>query len=281
MLRMMGYLLLISVWAQVNSSCSLADDKGDGEGIRVMILSNIDEGNIWIDSTYAKYMTGIEFSYINVDTALFSLDDLNGYDVVLLYEDGIFENSEATGDILHSYVMAGGNLVIGTFYWQDRSGGGYSGSWGGLEMIDPIYFGSCDYEYDSLGTVLNHELTRGVNSLKTYYRGGVDSLRGNAVALAWWSDGDVLIAYNRPNGTITALTTAPHEGYYWDSRESPDAPQGDFFKLWENAIRWTAAQGNGFSKNNVVPHENSIIRSSNINGMQKESGASLKAKATN
>jgi hypothetical protein len=129
-------------------------------------------------------------------------------------------------------------------------------------MVDPIFFNSCDYTTDSLGAVITHPLTAGVNSLVTYYRGGVDSLREGATAVAWWADGDILIAFNRPHsaGTITAVTTAPHEGYYWDSRQDPDEPQGDFFKLWENALKWTASQGSGFSKNAVKLSKQSYNR---------------------
>lgn len=248
MLRTICSFLVLSIFIQMHISCSAAsDDSSDGMA-NVLVLSNFESGNIWIDTTYAKYMSGIEISYINVDDSLPVLADLEGFDVILLYEDGNFNSAAEIGNLIYGYVMAGGNVVLGTFYWQDRTDGGYSGSWGNLEMIDPLYWGSCDYAYDSLGTVINHTLTSGITSLKTYYRGGADSLRNNAVALAWWSDGDILLAYNKPAGTITAVTTAPHEGYYWDSRQFPNEPEGDFFKLWENVLKWTASQGAGFSK---------------------------------
>ena len=248
MLRKLCIFLILFGFLEINISCSAASDDAFGGSTRVLILSNFEDGNIWIDTTYSKHISDIEFSHIDVQDSIPSFDDFEGVDVILLYEDGTFSNAEIIGDLLYGYVMAGGNLVLGTFYWQDRSDGGYSGSWGSLEMIDPLFGGSCDYAYDSLGLVLNHDLTDGVTSLKTYYRGGSDSLRNNATALAWWNDGDVLMAYNKPNGTITAVTTAPQEGYYWDTRGNPNNPEGDFFKLWENALKWTGSQGSGFSK---------------------------------
>ena len=248
MLRTICSLLVLLIFIQLNISCSAASDDSNDGMTNVLIISNEEAGNMWIDTSYTKYMSGIEFSYINVDDSLPNISDFEGFDVVLLYEDGSIGNGSEIGNLLYSYVMAGGNLVLGTFYWQGRTDGGYSGSWGNLEMIDPLFYGSCDYAYDSLGSVSNHDLTQGVTSLKTYYRGGADSLRNNATAVAWWNDGDVLVAYNKPNGTITAVTTAPHEGYYWDSRQFPNEPEGDFFRLWENALKWTGRQGSGFSK---------------------------------
>ena len=36
------------------------------------------------------------------------------------------------------------------------------------------------------------------------------------------------------------VTTYPAENYYWESRGDPEPVEGDFFKVWENALRWTA-----------------------------------------
>jgi hypothetical protein len=62
------------------------------------------------------------------------------------------------------------------------------------------------------------------------------------------SYGDPLIAFNKPNGTITMVTTYPAENYYFESRGFPDAVEGDFFRLWENALKWTAAQSNSATR---------------------------------
>ena len=106
--------------------------------------------------------------------------------------------------------MSGGNLVIGTFYWQDRSDGGWGSSWGNLELIDPLFGGSCDYESGNLSSIVDHPLTEGLNSLYcSFHRGGPSILRENATAVAWWDDGDPLIAFNQPDGLITAVTMWP------------------------------------------------------------------------
>ena len=72
-----------------------------------------------------------------------TLDYVENFDLVLLCENGIFGNASNIGNIVHEYVLGGGNLIIGTFYWQNRTGG-VSGDWGNLESIDPLYDGACD-----------------------------------------------------------------------------------------------------------------------------------------
>jgi hypothetical protein len=208
------------------------------------VVSNFPEANAWIDTNFTQNMEGIQIVVLDVWQDTLRTEDLQGINVVLLYEDGIFSQSTTVGNILYQYVMSGGNLVIGTFYWQDHTNAGWGGSWGDLEMIEPLYNGSCRYQVDSLGTTIDHPLTSGINSLKTYYRGGPNTLRNNATAVAWWSNEDVMIAFNKPGGTITMVTTYPAENYYAETRGDPDPVEGDFFKLWENALKWTAAQGN-------------------------------------
>lgn len=238
----MSFLLLSLGAALLMQGCQSSSTNPKEDGIKVLVVSNFSNGNAWIDTNFTENMEGITIVTLDVEDDTVRAEELQDIDVVLLYEDGTFGNSTTVGNMIYQYVMAGGNLVIGTFYWQDRSGYTWSGDWGDLEMIDPLYGGSCRYSTDSLGTTLSHPLTNGVNSLKTYYRGGPNTLRDNATAVAWWSNEDVLIAFNKPAGTITVVTAYPAEDYYWESRGNPDAVEGDYFKLWENALKWTAAQ---------------------------------------
>jgi len=210
------------------------------EDLKVLVVSNFAPGNAWIDTNFTKNIEGLKISLIDVSGDTISAEDLKGFDVVLLFEDGLFGNSVSVGNQLYKYVMGGGDLVIGTFYWQNRSDDIRGGAWGDLEMIEPLYGGSCRYSVDSLGTTLDHSLTKGLNSLKSYYRGGPNTLRGNATAVAWWSNEDILIAFNKPKGTITMVTTYPAENYYYEVRGYPDSVEGDFFRVWDNALKWTA-----------------------------------------
>jgi hypothetical protein len=240
-----GTLILFSLAAMVLIvGCKDSATEPEVEGLNILVVSNFEEGNAWIDTNFTKQMEKIKITTIDVSTDTLVAEDLEGFNVILLYEDGIFGNSASVGNMIYKYVMAGGDLVIGTFYWQDHSGEQWNGSWGDLEMIEPLYSGSCRYTVDSLGSTIDHPLTAGVNSLKTFYRGGPNTLRENATAVAWWSNEDILIAFNKPKGTITMVTTYPAENYYFETRGNPDAVEGDFFKLWENALRWTAQNNN-------------------------------------
>lgn len=96
-----------------------------------------------------------------------SLNTLLDYDAVLLYENGTFEHATAVGSRLAQYVAAGGNLIIGSFYWQNRSDSGFGNAgWGGLESLDPFTSsGGAVYGSGSLGSVSAHPITEGVTAL--------------------------------------------------------------------------------------------------------------------
>ena len=107
--------------------------------------------------------------------------------------------------MLAEYVLDEATLFYQPFYWQDRTDGGFgTQGWGDLELYDPLYGDACDYAYQDVGTVTDHPMTEGIDELNCYFRGGPTILRDDATAVAWWSDGDPLIAYNQPGGVITA-----------------------------------------------------------------------------
>ena len=62
------------------------------------------------------------FTAFNAGNNAPSLDMLNMYDGVLLFENGLFANSVNVGNAIGAwYEQGGGCVLIGTFYWQDRS----------------------------------------------------------------------------------------------------------------------------------------------------------------
>ena len=209
----------------------LGRDPGGRDGdLNVLLLSNNEGNNTTFADQMLAYMDNVDFSSWNATSSIPELDYLEQFDLVMLYENGLFSNSANVGDVVAEYVLNGGSLLLSTFYWQNRTGGGFSGNWGDLESIDPLWDGSCRYSASSLGTIIDHPLTEGVNSLSGgNYRGGPVTLRDNATAVAWWSDGDPLIVYNQPGGTITAVTMGPA----W-------VGSGDWHQVWANAINWTA-----------------------------------------
>jgi hypothetical protein len=129
--------------------------------------------------------------------------------------------------------------VYGIFYWQDRSDGGYSTEgWGDLEAIDPFTANGSEYNSSDLdpARTVAHPLTDGITAYhQNTYRGGVTAKPGTTV-VAWWTDGAPLIGYTvGPLGQRQAAISA-FPGY------SDFYTVGDeFWKLWENAVRWAAA----------------------------------------
>jgi hypothetical protein len=212
----------------------------------VLVISNASYVNASIVDTYPVQMPGFTFDSMDVSVQIPTLEYLLQYPVVLLFEDGLFANSFDVGDTVAAYVQAGGNLVIGTFYWQDRSDNlEYPSNygWGALEQIDPFLApeGS-EYRGDSLdtSTIVAHPLTSGVNSLGVNsYHGGVVAKQGTTV-LAWWSDPCIYCETNSPligyreesqGQRIVGVTVAPGYVYYGGFT-------GDFYRLWENALGW-------------------------------------------
>ena len=216
----------------------------DGD-LQVLLMSNNTSNNDYFAGQIEPYVENMDFASWDIDQTP-ELTYLQQFDVILLQENGLTGNSASIGDILAEYVLDGGNLILSTFYWQDRTGGGYnSAGWGDLELYDPLYGGACNYAYQDLGNVLDHPMTEGIDELNCYFRGGPTILRDDATAVAWWSDGDPLIAYNQPGGVITAVTLFPAHGAY-------SSFSGDFYELFSNAIYWTANASPGWLSTDIV-----------------------------
>lgn len=176
---------------------------------------------------------------------------LSQFDAVLLFANGQFAESATLGSEIESYVQAGGNLVIGSFYWQNRSDSNLGSSgWGALEAIDPFAslidpvtgVGGATYQAGSLGLVVRGDaatgdaLVQGLNTLtSTGFRGGVSAQTGTTV-VARWDDGTPLIGYRiLPGGQrLVAISLFPASG---------QAAGGDTGALWDNAVTWTGAAG--------------------------------------
>jgi hypothetical protein len=159
------------------------------------------------------------------------------------------------GDTVAAYVLAGGNLVLGTFYWQDRSDNQRYPSnygWGALENLDPFFgpYGS-EYRPDHLAvsSIVAHPMTAGVDSLYvSSYHGGVMAKPGTTV-LALWSDAcdlcqpdnqTPLLGYRieSQGQRIVGVSVAPQYVYY-------GGYSGDFIQLWHNVLSWAIAGGPG------------------------------------
>ena len=218
--------------------------------IDVLVMSN--RGQDSVASEFATQMSGspepLTFSHWDTDSTV-SLSYLNGFDVVLLFENGLSGNSVATGNVLYDWYAQGGRgLVLGTFYWQSRSDNpnyNHSG-WGDLETIDIFNAssGACEYNSDTMNTstIVSHPLTAGVSSLfANSYRGGM-TLNSGATALAWWNstnqhgNPDPVVGYVESLGSrMVGISVFPdYESY---GNYGGDFG-GDFYQLFENALIW-------------------------------------------
>ena len=188
-----------------------------------------------------------KFFFINQTPGL---DTLRQYDVVLLFTNGIFDETTALGAELAQYVEVGGNLVIGSFYWQGRSDSGLgSPGWAGLEAIDP-FVGDIDPLTGSAGatytannlngnSIVDHPLTSGVNSIVSLagYSAGVTA-KPAATVVASWTDGAPFVGYRvlGAGQRVVAVSLFP-------AAVVPTEVTGDVQVLWENAVTWAGVAG--------------------------------------
>ncbi|MFV1988740.1 MAG: hypothetical protein ACC682_15820 [Gemmatimonadota bacterium] len=168
------------------------------------------------------------------------IDLLRRHDVVLLFMNGLFDESVVLGTEVADYVALGGNVVLGSFYWQGRSDGDRgSPGWGTLESVDPFAsVGGATYQPGVINgnTIVPHALTVGVTALtSTGYWGGVTTRPGTTV-VAEWSDDTPLIGYRVLQGgqRLVGVSLFPASG---------TTTTGDTQAIWENAVRWAGAAG--------------------------------------
>lgn len=168
------------------------------------------------------------------------LSVLNQFDVVLLFANGLFNQSATLGSQIEDYVQLGGNVITATFYWQNRSDSGLgSPGWGALESLDPFTTGTGQtYQAATLNAnaTVTHPLTTGLLSLtSTGFRGAVAAKTGTTV-VASWGDGSPLVGYRiLPWGSrMVAVGLFPASG---------NAASGNVQTLWRNAVKWAGEAG--------------------------------------
>jgi len=169
---------------------------------------------------------------------------LTQYDVVVLFMNGLFDESAMLGNEIRTYIANGGNLVTASFYYQGRSDSGIgSVGWGALEQIDPLFpvvdvttgVGGATYRTVTLdaNSVVSHAMTEGLTTLaSTSFSSGVGA-RADATVLARWDDGAPLVAYRTEAAgqRLVGVSLFP----------APDATiTGDVDLLWLNVVRWAS-----------------------------------------
>ncbi len=226
------------------------DQEADSDqNISVLVMSNRGEKEAAKD--LEANTKGINFTSLNVNSYDPQPKDFVGYDAVLLFENGHFGNTKDVGQAIYNYQQNGGGAVLSTFVWQDWSNQAkYKGrvGWGALESVSPLISDTkgCEYNADKMGKILDstHPIMKGVNSLSANsYRGGTQiSAVGKALAL-WTTPNalgkdDPVVAYNEPKtgGKTVAISVFP------DYRHYSKGFGGDFYQLFENALKWVAGK---------------------------------------
>ena len=243
------------------ASCALVlTAAAPARAAKVLILSN--QGATSTAADFTAKTVGHTYTAMEVANAVPTLAMMNQHDAVLLFENGHFNNATAVGDAVAAYYNQGGKcVVIGTFYWQERSDNPkyFRPGWGALEAVD-VFTGKAEgseYNADSMdvNAIVPHPITQGVASLSAgAYRGGIDP-KPNTTVLAKWltpnklGGADPLVGIRQdPNGSkFVGISVFPdYEGvgnYGVDFN-------GDFHKLWENTFAWCGTPcGNGMVNN--------------------------------
>jgi len=207
--------------------------------LKILVLSggDVDDNGSVIGALSAQ-MPEASFGSEFVVVSPPSLGSLLPYDAVVLYENGSYDHAAAVGDRIAEYVEAGGNLVIGSFYWQNRSdaGRGHPG-WGNLEGMDAFSStGGAVYGQGSLGDVSPHEITQGVSAFSVSRWWGGVSANGGTSVVASWADGTPLAGYAVGSGGQRIVAISAFPGLMGGGG-------GGLAKLWGNAVRWAASAG--------------------------------------
>lgn len=207
--------------------------------LRILVLSggDVDDNGSVIGGLSAEIPEG-RFSSAFVVVSAPSLSSLLAYDAVVLYENGSFDHATRVGNRMAEYVAAGGNLVIGSFYWQNRSDGGYGHpGWGALEAIDPFTSsGGANYLPGTVTSISPHPITEGVAPFTVAQWWGGAVSKGGTTVVASWHEGSPLAGYTigASGQRIVAISTFPG---------LMGSADGQLRRLWGNAVRWAAAAG--------------------------------------
>jgi hypothetical protein len=217
---------------------------------RVLVVSGGDVNDVGAAASVLAGVADLAVSTFFYVAATPGIEALRAYDVVLLYQNGLFDESVELGDELAQYVALGGNVVFGSFYWQGRSDSGIRApGWGALEGVDPFAAsaGGASYSPSTLGTVTPHALTEGVKSLSSSgYRGGVGGKAGTTV-VALWADGVPLVGYREGTSGQRLVAVSLYPAHH-----AVGGVSGDYARLWQNVVTW-AAQAGGPARTGPAP----------------------------
>jgi len=213
---------------------------------------------------FAAKIPGHTFTGVDTFASVPTLASLtSSFDALLVFEDGVFVNATAVGNVAAAFANTGRAVVLGTFYDQDRSDRANPAlaipaqGWGALEGIDPSTTDGIGVRTDGTGVpnlprVLNaasivpHPLTKGVTALgaTSGFAGGNEAKAGTIV-LANWTElnahglPDPAIAY-RVTGAACVIQIGIAPDYAVGVGAGYGNFTGDFYIVWGNAFDFAA-----------------------------------------
>ena len=157
-----------------------------------------------------------------------TLEELQAYNVVVVWANYSFLDPYAIGDVLADYVDAGGK-VIDLNFALDPSWG-YQGrfrseGYSALTIASTGYVTSCLGSYDS-----GHPIMDGVTDVCDYYRGVSSALTVGSYEVARWSDNEYFIAA-KDDGSVVTINGYVGVYYQWT---------GQMADVLHNAINFIA-----------------------------------------
>ena len=223
---------------------------GQAFAARVAVISNNYE-----NETAANFNTNISshtFTPIDASVSVPTLTTLlQNYDVLLVFEDTTYGNATAVGDVVAAFAQAGGGVVLGTFYDQERSDGAPAygpHGWGALEQIDPNTTDGTGTAYSprslDVASIVPGPLTAGVTSLFASRFAGGNQAKPGTIVVANWAQknaqggADPAIAYRITSGAcVIHVAIAPQ---YPSVGTANVDWGGDFYRVWRNAFTFGA-----------------------------------------
>ena len=242
--------------------CLAALAASPAHAARVGVLS--DKYAVGTAADFAAKIPGHTFTGVDTFTTVPTLASLtSSFDALLVFEDGVFANSTAVGDVAAAFANTGRAVVVGTFYDQDRSDSANPAlvipahGWGALEGIDPSTTDGIGVRTDGTGqpnlprvlnaaSIVPHPLTQGVTALgaTSGFAGGNEAKAGTIV-LANWTElnahglPDPAIAY-RVTGAACVIQIGIAPDYAVGVGTGYGSFTGNFYTVWGNAFDFAA-----------------------------------------
>jgi hypothetical protein len=217
-----------------NTSENEKETPANVDKLNVLVVTHL-ENDLEEMINFPSYMPNFNI-IIHDGTGTLTKVQLDSQDVVLYFTNGAI-NTESIGNALYDYVLDGGNLLIGSFFGFED----IDDNFGKLTDIMPAKT-TDPYSYEAHDTLYVKNQTtilKGVDTLRLFYAGGNFVLDSSATVLAKWNNGEMLAAYNEPNGRVMLLSSFPSEPAYFPSLKNNAKMLNNFYRLWANAIRFT------------------------------------------